>query len=963
MYVFNALGLRCVKFLRQIMKHILNTIRTCGQASLREALIMQVASLSSIVRDHLRPYINNIFEVIEEFWKTRHLETILLLVEKLAFAMPDDIRSYAPALVRLMLTTFESARISDWKEEDIEMNSLRIELVSRNVRFLSSKGILSGHLHLVVPQLIKLVDSLVLLLSELSIATESNRGFMIAQNLALFVIDTITIILTSTGSSLHYAGTSYIETSTLSARTAQPLMRLLLNTHLNLKTGNTIIQLLCVCANNLGGQWISLYHASAIDAMNVWEKTVHPNRTDNDQMTGSSSILHYNETVTKINNNLEKSKRELSQGNNKNESILKATELSSSLKGTDIDFGVNSTADSSHISSILLRSSFHSIHQPSQLQVNQVNLQRAWDVSQRTSREDWEDWIKRFSVQLLREAPSPALRAAADLAHAYQPLARELFPAAFLCCWLELSEKYRTNLVHSLEAAFVADVSPDILQTLLNLAEFMEHDTIEGGLPIDISVLAELAEKCRAYSKALHYKEQEYVRGSGHAACIEALISINKKLELPDAALGILKATQMKFKEDYPPSSSIVLRGSGSRLEPMVGPDQGSHWGGIRVKESWLAELGNWKDALQLYEKRLNENPDDVNAILGCMRCYDARGDWKDVLELASQSWNALATADSSDSNLLRRRTSTNTVSEVDTKRFNESLKYISNESHREAIKYCSKAAWRLGQWDSLETFAAQLVRGEENLEVGPSFSNINQRGYVSNNIGVPIVDFDGAFFSAILHINRNEWALAEDAIDAARRALDSSFTALMSESYKRAYPSMVTAQTLSELEETIMYLKLESKAKAGIHRHGPTVVDACEARSRLLSTWRKRLSGCRVDAEVHSSIMAVRSLVLDATDEVDATLQLSSLSRQAKCFKLSERILCDPLMELGVTLDSKVFGFHVPSYLNWTPGYVEKTPIRLILSETSRTDSFHFNEKLRNYSHELVEEAGGVER
>ena len=88
---------------------------------------------------------------------------------------------------------------------------------------------------------------------------------------------------------------------------------------------------------------------------------------------------------------------------------------------------------------------------------------------------------------------------------------------------------YRSSLVHALKTAFVADVAPEILQTLLNLAEFMEHDS--GGLPIDISVLADLALKCRAYAKALHYKEREYRSGDKHT-CVESLISINRKLGL-----------------------------------------------------------------------------------------------------------------------------------------------------------------------------------------------------------------------------------------------------------------------------------------------------------------------------------------------------------------------------------------------------------------------------------------------
>ena len=44
----------------------------------------------------------------------------------------------------------------------------------------------------------------------------------------------------------------------------------------------------------------------------------------------------------------------------------------------------------------------------------------------------------------------------------------------------------------------------EILQSLLNLAEFMEHDV--EALPISLSILAELAQKGHAYAKALHYR-------------------------------------------------------------------------------------------------------------------------------------------------------------------------------------------------------------------------------------------------------------------------------------------------------------------------------------------------------------------------------------------------------------------------------------------------------------------------
>jgi FKBP12-rapamycin complex-associated protein len=45
--------------------------------------------------------------------------------------------------------------------------------------------------------------------------------------------------------------------------------------------------------------------------------------------------------------------------------------------------------------------------------VSQLNLSRSWDVSQKQTREDWDEWMRHFAIQLLREAPATSLRATA----------------------------------------------------------------------------------------------------------------------------------------------------------------------------------------------------------------------------------------------------------------------------------------------------------------------------------------------------------------------------------------------------------------------------------------------------------------------------------------------------------------------------------------------------------------------
>ena len=65
-------------------------------------------------------------------------------------------------------------------------------------------------------------------------------------------------------------------------------------------------------------------------------------------------------------------------------------------------------------------------------------LARAWDIQQRTTADDWRDWMRTLSLTLLKESPSVALHYCSYLAERSQPLRLELFNAAFASCWDEL---------------------------------------------------------------------------------------------------------------------------------------------------------------------------------------------------------------------------------------------------------------------------------------------------------------------------------------------------------------------------------------------------------------------------------------------------------------------------------------------------------------------------------------------
>lgn len=77
--------------------------------------------------------------------------------------------------------------------------------------------------------------------------------------------------------------------------------------------------------------------------------------------------------------------------------------------------------------------------------VNQQHLKQAWDVSQVVTKENWNEWMHRLSVELMKESPSHALRACMSLVDLHPPLARSLFNAAFLSCWTELYDQYQVR--------------------------------------------------------------------------------------------------------------------------------------------------------------------------------------------------------------------------------------------------------------------------------------------------------------------------------------------------------------------------------------------------------------------------------------------------------------------------------------------------------------------------------------
>ncbi|XP_047315173.1 serine/threonine-protein kinase TOR isoform X1 [Impatiens glandulifera] len=288
-------------------------------------------------------------------------------------------------------------------------------------------------------------------------------------------------------------------------------------------------------------------------------------------------------------------------------------------------------------------------------QVNDGKLRSAGEASQRSTKEDWAEWMRHFSIELLKESPSPALRTCARLAQLQPFIGRELFAAGFVSCWSQLPEASQRQLVRSLEMAFSSpNIPPEILATLLNLAEFMEHD--EKPLPIDIRLLGALAEKCQAFAKALHYKEMEFEGArskkmdANPVSVVEALIHINNQLHQHEAAVGILVYAQQNLD--------------------------------VQLKESWYEKLQRWDDALKAYTIKSAQASSPqliLDATLGRMRCLAALARWEELNNLCKEYWTPAEPS-----------------------------------ARLEMAPLAANAAWNMGEWDQMAEYVSRLDDGDE---------------------------------------------------------------------------------------------------------------------------------------------------------------------------------------------------------------------------------------------------------
>lgn len=691
MNIFRTLGLECVSFLDRIVPAFLFVIRSSASTRV-ESYFSQLATLVSIVRQHIRNYLPDIIDLLQEYWhKSASLQaTILSLIEAISRSLEGEFKIYLAGVLPLILGILD---------KDVTVKRTLSERVLHT--FLVFGASAEEYMHLIIPVIVRTFE-------------KQGQPTSIKKQ----AIDTIGKI------------SRQVNLNDYAAKIIHPLARVLDTGEPSLRP--VALDTLCALIQQLGKDY--LHFAGTVNKVMVQHQIQHQN---------------YELLVSK-----------LQKGEVLPQDLSSESRFAAIVEETPLaDLGTK------------------------KLEMNAIHLKAAWDTRGKSTKEDWQEWLRRFSTTLLSESPNHALRACASLASVYLPLARELFNSAFVSCWSELYEQFQDELIQNIESAIKSEnVPPDLLGLLLNLAEFMEHD--DKALPIDIRVLGREAARCHAYAKALHYKELEFLQDQSSGA-VEALIVINNQLQQSDAAIGILRKAQL-YKE------------------------------GIQLRETWFEKLERWEEALAFYNKREREVPADqpipVEIVMGKMRCLHALGEWDALANLTGSTW-------------------ANSAPEV----------------QRMIAPLATAAAWGLGKWDSMDNYLSSLKRNSP----------------------------DRSFFGAILALHRNQFREAIACVEQAREGLDTELSALVSESYNRAYQVVVRVQMLAELEELIVYKQCDEKKQATMRK-----------------TWETRLLGCQRNVEVWQRMLRLRALVISPSENMRMWIKFANLCRKSGRMGLAEKSL-----------------------------------------------------------------------
>jgi FKBP12-rapamycin complex-associated protein len=472
-----------------------------------------------------------------------------------------------------------------------------------------------------------------------------------------------------------------------------------------------------------------------------------------------------------------------------------------------------------------------------------------------TTRDEWLKWFEELSMELLRESPYYIFRCVSvspsanslSLAERAPEFVHDVLNIAFRCIWVYASPSLRGALVESfLRALSDHDAPDDVVVAILNIAEHM--DMVGTPLTITPGKLSEVAQSKRMLAKALRWREMNYHTFPNETA--QSLISLYSTLGSSDSAVAVLQSVSDEARSTLILSSLVKLGRYREALDlidrskdafslefgesPVTSTASPPQFAPVRHARTRSQSLISDESFAHVEDARMATR---LEMQMLKVRCLNEIGD----LHAVVSEWRAMYSR--------KDKLSQATAGNEDEDDGNL-LGYIS--------PYAADAAVRLGAWDVVND--ALPVLNKESV--------------------------DYCIFQSCAHIVSQNFAAAQECIVNGRKMLLDDFCSLLTESYARAYDSIVTAQQLVELEEIVMAL---------------TTTDVA-TRAKLLqvifNNWSERITNMAQSIAPWKKVLGTRGLLFAPADDVTMRILFVKLCRvHGRSVRQLERFTLEQLL------------------------------------------------------------------
>ena len=371
-------------------------------------------------------------------------------------------------------------------------------------------------------------------------------------------------------------------------------------------------------------------------------------------------------------------------------------------------------------------------------QIDNELILKIFDNSNCLVEEDWHDWFKSSSKILFEQSPSYILYNCHLLSDYYFPLILELYNYGFFTVYINNNDKNKMILTQGLISALTNPKTPnDILLTILNLIEFIERRNVNLCYD-DYSQFGKVAYKCRAFAKALYYKENDFLLKNDYEQ-FEDLLEIYYEVKQKESAKGLIELVNKNLEKnkEIQHQKSATLNISTKNIIKINKNLQEKN------KFIWYIKIHEYAKALKLLDKQILKEENKENyEILKKNRiiCLNGLCDWEKLFEEGSNSNNNVDIYDDINNNIINTDLNNNENSEIG----NSLQKTIEEEI------ILSKACLNLNQWielknhfykihslfkdDNNDFFEQNLINENENDNLGKK-SDLNEDEKAENDL------------------------------------------------------------------------------------------------------------------------------------------------------------------------------------------------------------------------------------